>query len=117
MEEEDEEISEREELPGHFDYSGEKEPLITGTPPDWFTKADGHILFVLASGLTLTPSVIAENTDVSRVTVSRRLDTLRAAEYVEKVDRGKYKITKDGLFVITGDPEIYEDDSESDEDN
>jgi len=96
-----------------IDVSGETTPVISGDTPEWFTGADGQILFVMYTGLVLTPSIIAENSDVSRVTVSRRLNTLQAAGYVEKVDRGKYKITKDGAFLVSQDPDIYRSDSDS----
>ena len=89
------------------DLSDGVAPVIMGETPEWFTDADAHILFILYTGLTLTPSIIAENTAVSRVTVSRRLTTLQAGELVEKVGRGKYKITPEGAFVVTGDPEVF----------
>ena len=104
---ENEEESEPSEIPDILDLSGGGQPVIAGDPPDWFTGADAHILFILNSGLTLTPSIIAENSDVTRQTVSKRLNTLQAGGYVEKIDRGKYKITPDGRFVVTGDPEVY----------
>ncbi|WP_083861948.1 replication/maintenance protein RepL [Halogeometricum pallidum] len=97
--------------------SGETKPIISGDTPDWFTGADAHILFVMYTGLILTPSVIAENTNVSRVTVSRRLNTLQAGGLVEKVGRGKYQITPDGAFVVTGDPEVYDQAPESNNKN
>jgi hypothetical protein len=102
-----EEESEQDELPNILDLSGGGQPVIAGDTPDWFTGADAHVLFILNSGLTLTPSIIAENSDVTRQTVSKRLNTLQAGGYVEKVARGKYKITPDGRFVVTGDPEVY----------
>lgn len=102
-----EEESEPNEFPDILDLSGGGHPVIAGDTPDWFTDADAHILFILNSGLILTPSIIAENSDVTRQTVSKRLNTLQAGGYVEKIDRGKYKITPDGRFVVTGDPAVY----------
>lgn len=99
--------SEPDELPDILDLSEGGRPVIAGDPPDWFTGADAQILFIMNTGLTLTPSIIAENSDVTRQTVSKRLNTLQAGGYVEKIDRGKYKITPDGRFVVTGDPEVY----------
>lgn len=96
-------------LPDHLDISGDVTAIISGDPPDWFTSADRQILFVLYTGLVLTPSIIAENTDITRQTVSKRLSTLQAGGYVEKLDRGKYKATPDGRFVVSGDPEVYPD--------
>lgn len=109
-EEEDEsvEVDDPADLDYSIDLSGEVTPIIGGNPPDWFTDADGQILFVLYTGLILTPSIIAENTEVTRQTVGKRLNTLQAAGFVKKLDRGKYQITKDGAFVVSGDPEIYE---------
>ena len=70
--------------------------------PDWLTEMDIQILDALARGLTLSPSIIAENTDRSRSGVSRRLNTLQAAGYVEKVSRGKYEITEEGMEFLAG---------------
>lgn len=113
----DNEDIEVDNFPDSLDISGDSTPVITGDPPDWFTSADRQILFVLYSGLILTPSIIAENTKVTRQTVSKRLNTLQAGGYVEKVDRGKYKITPDGCFVVSGDPEVYPDVDPSDLDD
>lgn len=107
---EKEQETEAAEVLRKVDLSDGEAPVIMGETPDWFTNADAHILFVLYTGLTLTPSVIAENTGVSRVTVSRQLKTLQAGGLVEKVERGKYKITNEGAFVVSGDPEIYTQD-------
>ena len=96
-------------IPDNLDFSGEVDPVIGGDPPEWFSDADAQIMFILYTGLTLTPSILAENTEFSRQTVSKRLNTLQAAGFVEKVSRGKYKITKEGAFVTSGDPDIYRD--------
>lgn len=68
--------------------------------PDWMTDMDLEILGVLDKGLTLSPSIIAENIDRSRVGVNRRLNTLQASGVVEKVDRGKYQITDQGVKFL-----------------
>ncbi|SNR38340.1 MarR family transcriptional regulator [Halorubrum vacuolatum] len=91
-----------------IDLSGDATPVISGNPPDWFTDADAQILFVMYTGLVLTPSIIADNTEITRQTVGKRLNTLRAAGFVEKLDRGKYQITRDGAFVVSGDLELYD---------
>lgn len=66
-------------------------------PPEWITDLDREILALLGnSGLIMTPSIIAKNTDRSRSSVSRRLNTLEAGEMVEKVERGHYKISDEG---------------------
>ena len=69
---------------------------------DWTTETDTEILTALAKNLVLSPTIIAENIDKSRVTVSRRLDSLRAGGLVEKVERGRYKITWDGELYLRG---------------
>jgi DNA-binding transcriptional ArsR family regulator len=111
------EVDDPEDLHYDIDLSGDVTPMITGDPPDWFTRADAQILFVMYTGLVLTPSIIAENTDVTRQTVSKRLDTLRAAGFVEKLDRGKYQITRDGAFTVSGDPDIYDRSTDPDSDD
>lgn len=74
-----------------------------GDLPDWFTEMDHQILYLMLWGHILTPAIIAENIERSRGAVSRRLQTLQAGEFVEKVDRGKYSITRKGAYTITGD--------------
>jgi predicted transcriptional regulator len=69
--------------------------------PEWLTEMDLEILEVLESELTLTPSIIGENIDRSRAGVSQRLNSLQAGGLVEKVDRGKYRITIDGYILIS----------------
>jgi DNA-binding transcriptional ArsR family regulator len=67
-------------------------------PPDWITDLDREILALLGnSRLVITPAIIAKNIDRSRSSVSRRLNTLGAGGMVEKVERGHYKITEEGL--------------------
>ncbi|WP_178915223.1 helix-turn-helix domain-containing protein [Natronomonas gomsonensis] len=111
------EVDDPEDLHYDIDLSGDVTPVIGGDPPDWFTGADAQILFVMYTGLVLSPSIIAENTKVTRQTVSKRLDTLRAAGFVEKLDRGKYQITRDGAFVVSGDPDIYDESTDPDPNN
>jgi|GEM_PF-5017836 len=74
-----------------------------GQKPDWLTEVDKEILDILNMNLTLSPSIIAENIDRSRSSVSRRLGTLTAGGLVEKVDRGMYRITKTGSDITIGD--------------
>lgn len=74
--------------------------------PDWLTEMDEEILEVLSTNLTLSPSIIAENIDRSREGVSNRLNSLQAGGLVEKVDRGKYNITDEGLEVYHGMEEL-----------
>lgn len=72
--------------------------------PDWLTNMDEEILEILSSNLTLSPSIIAENIDRSREGVSNRLNSLQAGGLVEKVDRGKYRLTSEGEKVLYGEP-------------
>ncbi len=102
------------ELDYDIDLSGDVTPVIAGDPPDWFTSSDAQILFVLYTGLVLTPSIISENTEITRQTVGKRLNTLQAAGFVKKLDRGKYQITKEGAFVVSGDPDIFEGGDDAD---
>ena len=81
-----------------------------GNLPDWFTETDHQILYLMLWGHILTPAIIAENIERSRGAVSRRLQTLQAGEFVEKVDRGKYTITRKGAYTITGDPGLLSSD-------
>ena len=86
----------------------EKLPSLHGDIPDWITDMDRQILHVLMFGHILTPAIIAENIDRSRGAVARRLKTLEAGGFVEKIDRGKYSITAEGGFAVTGDPDVFE---------
>ena len=75
---------------------------IKNDDPDWLTETDVFILRTLATELVLTPSIIAENIDHARPSVSRRLNTLQAAGHVKKIDRGKYIITDEGKEFLDG---------------
>lgn len=86
----------------------DKLPEPHGDLPDWFTEMDHQILHVMVFGHILTPAIIAENIDRSRGAVSRRLQTLQAGEFVEKVNRGKYSITRKGAYTVTGDSGVFE---------
>ncbi len=108
------EVDDPADLNYNIDISGDVTPIISGDPPDWFTGSDAQILFVMYTGLVLTPSVISENTNVTRQTVGKRLNTLQAAGYVQKLDRGKYQITREGAFVVSGDPDILENVDDTD---
>lgn len=68
--------------------------------PEWTTPMDAEILEVMSLGLILTPAVIADNIDRSREGVSKRLNALEAGGLVQKIERGKYQITKMGLGYL-----------------
>lgn len=78
--------------------------------PDWLTEMDEEILDVLSTNLVLSPSIIAENIDRSREGVSNRLNSLQAGGLVEKVDRGKYEITDEGVALYIGKDEFEKSD-------
>jgi Mn-dependent DtxR family transcriptional regulator len=56
-----------------------------------------------SADLVLTPAIIAYNIDHSRKEVNRRLRKLEAATLVEKVKRGKYRITPEGEAYLAGE--------------
>ena len=87
-------------------------------PPDWITDLDREICGLLRHGLILTPSVLAKNLDRPRSSISRRLNTLEAGNIVEKVERGHYKMTEEGLarMLQTVNVENIEDDPEPEPD-
>jgi len=68
------------------------------------TQADNRILETFDdSGLTLSPRILAYNTDYSRHYVARRLSELEKRDMVEKVDEGLYEITDLGRAYLAGD--------------
>lgn len=70
--------------------------------PGWTTEMDKEILELLNTEMVLTPTVIAENIDRSRGAVARRMNALEAGALVKKIDRGKYRISKEGLEMLPG---------------
>lgn len=70
-------------------------------PAEWMMPIDHTILDLLySSELVLTPAVIAYNIDYSRAEVNRRLTLLETEGLVERVERGKYKISNQGMRYI-----------------
>ena len=77
------------------------------------TQGDDRILETLeSSGLTLSPAVIAHNTDYSGNYINKRVRKLNNHDLVERVDEGMYRITDCGRAYLTG--EIDADDLEHD---
>lgn len=75
---------------------------------EWMVPMDDAILGILfSSSLILTPAVIAYNTGHSREEVNRRMTKLEAKELVERVERGKYRLTERGEQYVEGDFAIY----------
>ncbi|MDS0243817.1 MULTISPECIES: winged-helix domain-containing protein [Haloferax] len=65
---------------------------------------DERILEVLSSSeLVLSPTIIAENIDKSRAEVSRRLGELSDRDFVDRVRRGRYKISDLGNQYLSGE--------------
>lgn len=61
---------------------------------EWMRTIDETILQILVvSDLILTPAVVAYNIDYSRDEVNRRLRRLEEDGFVERVERGKYRVT------------------------
>jgi len=73
------------------------------------TQADDRLLETLEdTDLTLSPRVLAVNTDYSRHYVARRLSDLVEADLVQKVDDGLYQITDQGRAYLAGDLDAEE---------
>lgn len=80
-----------------------KEPSQVRTPAEWMLPIDDAILDLFHSKeLVLTPAIIAYNIDYSREEVNRRLGELEERGFVEKVERGKYRITSLGAQYVEG---------------
>ncbi|RAW46902.1 MarR family transcriptional regulator [Halorubrum sp. 48-1-W] len=78
---------------------------------EWMNQTDDRVLELLAeSDLILTPAVIAKNLEYTRNWVSRRIGKLEAADLVEPVDAGYYRITDRGRAYLAG--ELDSDDLE-----
>lgn len=75
-------------------------------PADWMVPLDDEILTLFHhKGLVLTPAIVAYNLDRSREEVNRRLTELSDCGLVERVERGKYRITAAGEQYLSGTPE------------
>jgi DNA-binding transcriptional ArsR family regulator len=72
-------------------------------PGDWMTPMDDRIIELFhSSDLVLTPGIIAYNIDYSRGEVNRRLSELEDHGFVEKLERGKYRLTDRGERYLSG---------------
>ncbi|ELZ17350.1 hypothetical protein C477_14005 [Haloterrigena salina JCM 13891] len=79
------------------------EPSRVRRPAEWMTPMDDEILGALhGTELVLTPAVVAFNTGFSRKEVNRRLIELADHGFVEKVERGKYRLTRRGERYLRG---------------
>jgi hypothetical protein len=80
------------------------EPSQIRASTEWMVPMDDAILSLFhSSDLVLTPAIIAYNIDHSREEVNRRLRKLEEADLVEKVDRGKYRMTPNGEAYLSGE--------------
>lgn len=80
-----------------------KDPAQVRQPTEWMLPVDNAILSLFhATDLVLTPSIVAYNIDYSRDEVNRRLTELEQRGFVEKVERGKYRLTVLGKQYIEG---------------
>lgn len=79
------------------------EPSRVRRPAGWMTPMDDEILGALhGTELVLTPAVVAFNTGFSRKEVNRRLIELADHGFVEKVERGKHRLTRRGERYLRG---------------
>ena len=80
-----------------------REPSELRHPGDWMVPMDDEILELFHSvHLVLTPSIIAYNIDRSREEVNRRVSALEDAGLLDRVERGKYRITPRGEEYLHG---------------
>ena len=91
------------------------EPSRVRQPAEWMTPMDDEVLAVFSGAdLVLTPSVVAFNAGFSRKEVNRRLLELADHGLLEKVERGKYRLTRRGERYLRGElhsaPAAVEDD-------
>ncbi len=81
-----------------------REPSDLRHPGEWMVPMDDEILELFHSAhLVLTPAIIAYNIDHSREEVNRRLTALVEHGLVERVERGKYRITQLGEEYLRGE--------------
>ncbi len=79
------------------------EPTDIRRSADWMTPMDDELLGAFhGADLVLTPSVVAYNTGYSRKEVNRHLIELADHELLEKVERGKYRLTRRGERYLRG---------------
>ncbi|WP_226010819.1 winged-helix domain-containing protein [Halomicrobium salinisoli] len=80
-----------------------REPVQIRQRAAWMTPMDDDVLRLFHSkGLVLTPAIAAYNIDYSREEVNRRLAELEDRGFVERVERGKYRITDLGEQYVEG---------------
>ncbi|MEF8757542.1 MAG: hypothetical protein V5A33_04830 [Halobacteriales archaeon] len=81
-----------------------KNPSDVRHEADWMVPMDDEILSLFyGSDLVLTPAILAYNLDHSREAVNRRLSELADEGLVERVERGKYRISPIGEEYLSGE--------------
>lgn len=81
-----------------------RDPSDIRDPAEWMAPLDDEILNLFhATNLVLTPSIIAYNTGYSREAVNRRLGELTEGGLIDRVERGKYRITPLGETYLAGE--------------
>jgi len=91
-----------------------EDPSTMRSPGDWMVPMDDRILELFHGGdLVLTPALIAHNIGHSREAVNRRLSELEAHGFVDRVERGKYRISPLGERYLVGEsPDPADDQAE-----
>lgn len=90
-----------------------KNPSDARHRAEWMVPMDDEILTLFhGTDLVLTPAIVAYNLDHSREAVNRRLSTLADEGLVERVDRGKYRLTPIGEAYLAGETEWHSADLE-----
>lgn len=80
-----------------------RDPTTIRKSSEWMVPMDDRILELFhTSQLVLTPALIAYNIEYSREEVNRRLSALEKHGLVERVERGKYRITELGGKYLEG---------------
>jgi len=80
------------------------EPETIRPRQPWMTPLDDEIMRLFhASGLVLSPALIAYNIDYSRDEVNRRLSVLAEHDLLARVERGKYELTDAGELYFYGE--------------
>lgn len=81
-----------------------EDPVAVRDRREWMTPMDDRILELFhSSDLVLTPAIIAYNLEYSRGEVNRRLSELESHGFLERVERGKYRLTDLGVQYLHGD--------------
>lgn len=96
---------------GHLETGDWADALVTDPvhvhgSPEWMKPLDHRVISLFHStDIVLTPAIVAYNLEYSREEVNRRLSELTEHGYVERVERGKYRLTADGeRYLRTGAP-------------